>query len=233
MSNDTRLVISKPKNCMAFLMLTHGAGAPMDSEFMTAITEALQKKNIGVIRFEFEYMAQRRYGGKKSPPPKMPLLIAEWHQQLLDLPPLNKPLFIGGKSMGGRVATLMNSASSNTSQMRSELEPDASFHDLWQGVICLGYPFHPQKKPLTLRTAHLGDSIKPVLIVQGTRDALGNQEEVKQYALSNPIKMHWIQTGNHDLKPLTSTRVTHKQAIDEAANAAHRFIAEVIKPLKA
>lgn len=215
-------LITTPEHCIAVVMLAHGAGAGMDSDFMNAISQALDKRAIGVIRFEFAYMAQRREGGSKRPPPKIPLLVSEWAARLEALPQPKPPLFIGGKSMGGRIASVMNSAQA-PDQPCDDLQ-----HPIWEGVICLGYPFHPQKKPLTLRTAHLKHTATPTLIVQGTRDALGNEQDVEQYDLCPHITLHWIQTGNHDLKPLIRSNITHEQAIEQAADAIHAFIVRVI-----
>lgn len=198
-------------------MLAHGAGAPMNSIFMECITQALYKHNIGTIRFEFAYMAQRRAGGNKRPPPKMPVLVNEWRKLLLQWrnEKHQLPLFIGGKSMGARVATLMNTATEDT-QSHNSLS--------WHGVVCLGYPFHPQKQPLKLRTEHLKEQVKPVLVVQGTRDKFGNQEEVNQYRLTNNIEVLWINMANHDLKPLVSANKTHQEAIEETAQSIRGFI---------
>lgn len=189
----------------------------MDSEFMTSYTSALRGYGISVLRFEFDYMAQRRTGGSKRPPPKILTLVDQW-QSLMhrwQTKTGNKtPFFIGGKSMGGRVATLLNTSDKNTPQNKP----------VWEGVVCLGYPFHPQKQPLKLRTEHLSQSIQPTLIIQGTRDPLGTQEEVTSYALTQSIQLHWINTGNHDLKPLARSKVTHQDAIEDAARATHAFI---------
>ena len=219
---NSALLISQPPKCDALLMLAHGAGSPMDSTFMESITQALYKRNIGIIRFEFDYMEQRRAGGNKRPPPKMPALVNEWQKRLLQWRQGNYPLplFIGGKSMGARVATLMNTVTENT-QTHNAL--------LWQGVICLGYPFHPQKQPLKLRIEHLHQQIKPVLIIQGARDTFGNQEEVSQYKLKNNIEIRWINSANHDLKPLVSANKTHQDAINEAAQSIKCFISQNVR----
>src|SRR5690606_4931643 len=89
-------------------------------------------------------------------------------------------LLIGGKSMGGRMASLIV----------DELSVS--------GAICMGYPFHPAGKPERLRSAHLVDLKTPALIVQGTRDLLGNQQEVQNYALSPSINVYWLPDGDHD-----------------------------------
>lgn len=198
----------------ARLLLAHGAGAPMDSEFMNAIARDCSRLGIEVVRFEFPYMAQRREGGSRRPPNKQEVLLDTW-QSVIDAyssDPL--PLFIGGKSMGGRIATLWAAG--------RPIGP-------CRGLVCLGYPFHPAGKPESLRIAHLPDLPLPALIVQGTRDKLGSQEEIASYALGAQVTCHWIATGNHDLAPLKRSGATHEQAITEAAGAIAAFMAKQLK----
>mgnify|MGYP003683156903 CR=1 FL=1 len=187
------------------LVLAHGAGAPMDSEFMERISKLLAERDIGVIRFEFPYMSQRRTGGSKRPPDRQPALIDFWRQVLDQCQSYGK-VFIGGKSMGGRMASLL-----------------ADECDL-EGLICLGYPFHPVKKPEKLRTEHLADLKTPTLIVQGTRDALGNFDEVAEYELSDQISVCWLEDGDHDLKPRVKSGFTHDQHLHSAADAIAAFM---------
>lgn len=194
----------------ARLILAHGAGAPMDSAFMNHIAQGCCQLGIEVVRFEFPYMAARREGGGKRPPNKQPQLLATW-QEMIDRycdDPL--PLFIGGKSMGGRMATLCAVANASSA---------------CRGIVCLGYPFHPPGRPTQLRVEHLRHLRVPALIVQGTRDQLGSQEEVKAYDLGERVQCHWIDTGNHDLMPLKRSGLTYDQAMTTAIQAVTDFIA--------
>ena len=195
----------------AKLILAHGAGAPMDSVFMDKMAAVIaDHSSIEVIRFEFDYMQQRRSGGSKRPPPKVSALVEEWSQWLsLFNKHDDTPLLLGGKSMGGRIATLMDS--------------DPGIAQLWQGVICLGYPFHPARKPSTLRTAHLAKSKSPTLMIQGTRDPLGNRAEVATYNLPQKIFLEWVESADHDLKPLKASGVSHDQALLQACSAITDF----------
>ena len=97
------------------------------------------------------------------------------------------PLVIGGKSMGGRVASMI------ADKMLAE--------GRIAGLLCLGYPFHPPGRPEQLRTRHLVGLKTPALIVQGTRDQFGTREEVETYELSPAIRILWLEDGDHDLKP--------------------------------
>ncbi len=212
----TSLLINQSKQtAMATYVLAHGAGAPMDSDFMNQITVLLVERNITVVRFEFPYMLERRETGKKRPPNAQLQLLECWRdvfQQVSNYKALRAPIFMGGKSMGGRMATLL----------AEELQP--------AGVIALGYPFHPAGKPEKLRTEHLGGKGKvPHLIVQGTRDPLGNQEEVESYPLGNHIQMYWLDDGDHDLKPRKKSGFSHVQHLESAADAINSFIKDIIQ----
>ncbi len=208
------------KQHSSLLILAHGAGAPMDSPFMNVFSAKLAGKGVGVVRFEFPYMEQRRYGGSKRPPDKQEILLERWKSLLLQLQldPLFRNVdsfFLGGKSMGGRMATLV---------LNEALEINTFLDSKVKGVVCLGYPFHPIGKPEKLRTAHLPSLNKPLLIVQGERDTLGNQDEVKTYSLGDNTTVKWLEDGDHDLKPRKKSGFTHDQHIDSAVAATANFI---------
>lgn len=158
----------------------------MDSASMNAVAEALAAEGIRVARFEFSYMAARRSGGSRKPPPRADRLKGEYLDAVRTLRQ-NGPLVIGGKSMGGRVASMV----------ADELYEDGKI----AGVVCFGYPFHPPSKPDLLRTAHLENLVTPTLIFQGTRDPFGTIHEVPSYSLSKAIELVWLEDGDHDLKP--------------------------------
>jgi len=183
----------------------------MDSEFMNAMAEAVAGHNIYVTRFEFPYMADRRTGGKKRPPPKAEALCGHFQELVaeLDLP---GSVFIGGKSMGGRIASLI----------ADPLHSDGAV----AGLVCLGYPFHPPGKPERLRTAHLEDMTCPAVICQGERDPFGTKEDVGGYVLSSAISLEWLPDGNHDLAPRKASGHTKEENWSTAAAAIARFISE-------
>ena len=204
-------LVQQPK---ALLVLAHGAGADMNHDFMETITSLLNLKQISVIRFNFPYMVKRAEDGKRRPPDRMPKLI-DGFLSLLSSINSDLPLFIAGKSMGGRVAaTLMNESISGD-----------VFSDL-KGGICLGYPFHPQKKPENLRLEPLQNNQKKVLIVQGERDALGNKDEISGYTLSALCQVLFLPDGDHNLKPRVKSGFTHQQHLETTITAIVRFIDE-------
>jgi predicted alpha/beta-hydrolase family hydrolase len=182
------LLIDGPDDARVTIMLAHGAGAPMDSAGMTALAGALSGAGFRVARFEFAYMAARR-AGQRKPPPRAETLGPEYRAAVQQLGATG-PLVIGGKSMGGRVASMI----------ADELY---AARDI-AGLLCLGYPFHPPEKPAQLRTAHLAGLATPALICQGTRDPFGTRDEVAGYALSSRIELLWLEDGDHDLKPRKS-----------------------------
>jgi len=173
------------------ILLAHGAGASMDSPSMTATAKAFAAAGFQVARFEFHYMAARRYGHRK-PPPRAETVNPEYVKAIADLRArgVTGKLIIGGKSMGGRVASMV------ADEMFSKGEIAR--------LVCLGYPFHPPAKPEQLRTRHLIDLKTPTLIFQGTRDEFGTKDEVAGYGLSNAIEVVWLEDGDHDLKPRKS-----------------------------
>ena len=175
-----------PEQAATTILLAHGAGAPMDSAAMNAMAAALGGAGLRVARFEFGYMASRRTEAGRKPPPRAETLLGEYRNAVDELG-ASGPLVIGGKSMGGRVASML----------ADELLADGKV----AGLLCLGYPFHPPGKPEQLRTAHLAGLKTPALICQGTRDIFGSREEVSGYTLSKKIEILWLEDGDHDLKP--------------------------------
>ena len=197
-----------PADAAAHVLLAHGAGAPMDSPFMTKIAELLAGRGLRVSRFEFGYMAARRTGGRR-PPPRAETLMPEFRAAVAALGTEGRPLVIGGKSMGGRVASMV---------------ADGLFAEgLVGGLACIGYPFHPPGKPEQLRTAHLAALRCPALIVQGERDPFGGRDEVAGYPLSAAIKVVWATGGNHDLAPPRGSEATKAGNLTLAAAAIAAF----------
>jgi len=183
-----------PDDAAATLVLAHGAGAAMDSKGMNDLADALAGRGIRTARFEFGYMAARRQGSRPFPPRAETLA---W-EYLAAVAQVGGTPYIGGRSMGGRVATLV----------ADELGPP--------GVVCFGYPFHPPGKPAQLRTAHLEHLRTPLLLCQGTRDEFGTPDDVEAYALSPAVRIEWIEGAGHAL----NTRA----ALSAASEACKQFL---------
>jgi predicted alpha/beta-hydrolase family hydrolase len=197
------LLLDGPEDAPATLLLAHGAGAAMDSPGMQAMALALAGTGLRVARFEFGYMAGRREG-RRAAPPRAETLRGEYLAAVDAVGPARR-LVIGGKSMGGRVASLV----------ADELHAAGRI----AGLVCLGYPFHPPGRPEQLRTAHLAALATPTLICQGTRDTFGTREEVAGYTLSPAIEIAWVEDGDHDLRPRKSvtgvSAAAQRQALAE------------------
>jgi predicted alpha/beta-hydrolase family hydrolase len=210
----TKFLTEGPSDAARNLLLAHGAGAPMTSPFLETITRLLVERGLRVSRFEFPYMAARREGGKRRPPPKAERLVDDYAEAVAALAatlPPDQALLIGGKSMGGRVASLV---------------ADRLFAERRiAGLVCLGYPFHPPGAPAKLRTAHLETMRCPTLIVQGERDPFGTRGEVESYKLAPSIAFHWAPDGDHDLGPRRVSGFTRAGNLAAAADAVAAFAA--------
>ncbi len=200
-------LVEGPHDAPWTVILAHGAGAPMDAPFMDEVAHGLVGAGHRVVRFEFPYMAQRRQTGKRRPPNPQRLLLATWREVHAAFPA--RRVAIGGKSMGGRMASLL----------ADDLDVGA--------LVCLGYPFHPAKKPEKLRTEHLAALRTPTLIVQGKRDALGRRDEVAGYDLSDAIELRWLEDGDHSLVPRKRSGFTAAGHLVSAVEAIDAFLAEV------
>jgi uncharacterized protein len=209
----TDFLFDGPTDARVTILLAHGAGAPMDSASMTAATKALAEAGFRVARFEFGYMAGRRTGERK-PPPRADKVMPEYVQAITDLGTAG-PLIIGGRSMGGRVASMV--------------ADDEFAKGRIKGLLCLGYPFHPPGRPEQLRTKHLETLKCPALIVQGTRDEFGVPDEVSTYPLSPAIRVLWLEDGDHDLRPRKAisgfTVAQHLKTMADTVTAWTRTIA--------
>ena len=211
----TQFLFDGPQDAEFTLLLAHGAGAPMDSASMNAATKVLAAAGFRVARFEFGYMASRRTPAGSKPPPKAETVMPEFVAAVDDLGPTEGPLIIGGKSMGGRVASMVADQLYAAGRIA--------------GLLCLGYPFHPPGRPTQLRTKHLIELKTPTLICQGTRDEFGTRYEVGDYGLSDQIELFWLEDGDHDLKPRKSisgfTTAQHLEAVANEVTAWVRRIA--------
>ena len=187
----TEILDTLPPECQPqtgpVLLLAHGAGAGADSAFMTHFATELAHAGFRVVRFNFPYMAKTALDGKRRPPDRAPKLIDAFEAALLHVAENTPgPIIIGGKSMGGRIASMLAAE-------RPGL-PIA-------GLVCLGYPFHPPGKSEKLRVAHLPDVSVPSLIVQGERDPFGGRALLDTLDLPSTFELHFAPDGNHDLSP--------------------------------
>ena len=208
------LLIDGPAEAAATLVLAHGAGAPMDSPFMAAMAGGLAQRGWRVVRFEFPYMAQSRLSGQRRAPDRLPRLLESFRTQVAQQAGA-APVVIGGKSLGGRVASLL-------------VDELASAHGV-RGCLCLGYPFHPPGNPDQLRTEHLASLATPTLIVQGERDSFGKRGDVEGYRLSAQIQLQWIASGDHSFKPTRSSGLSEADTWAAAVGHGDQFLRAVLQ----
>jgi predicted alpha/beta-hydrolase family hydrolase len=204
LSHDPELILDGSSDAGVTVALAHGAGAAMDTPFMNFFAHGLARCGYRVGRFEFPYMAARRQGGRGGPPDREPVLRQTWLHVVRMLKP--KHLVIGGKSMGGRIASMIAAEAGVA------------------GLVCLGYPFHPVGKPQQTRTEHLRNLKTPTLILQGERDLFGNREDVAHYELSQAIRIAWLPDGDHSFKPRKSSGRTEEQNWTDALDTMAGFI---------
>ncbi|OAI45766.1 alpha/beta hydrolase [Planctomycetaceae bacterium SCGC AG-212-F19] len=205
--SSTPIVFDGPKTASRTIVLAHGAGTGMDSPFLNAFATGLADRSLRVARFEFPYMAAARQTGKRRAPDREPILRAAWLGIIAELG--RDGLVIGGKSMGGRIASLIADEAAVA------------------GLVCLGYPFHPVGKPERLRVEHLRTIKTPTLILQGTRDPFGNRVDVAGYKFSPKVAVHWLEDGNHDFTPRRRSGRTVEQNWAEGVDAIAAFIARL------
>jgi predicted alpha/beta-hydrolase family hydrolase len=204
---DDFFISNGPDDARITLVLAHGAGMPMDSPFMNTVAHAIGARGVvRVTRFEFPYMAARRETGKRRAPDPEAVLLQSWREAIARL---GDPagLVIGGKSMGGRIASMI----------ADEIGV--------AGLVCLGYPFHPPGDHRRLRIKHLQTLRTPTLIIQGTRDSFGQPDEIADYRLSPAICVAWIDDGDHSFKPRVRSGRTETLNLSEAIAQVCDFIA--------
>jgi len=195
------------------VVLGHGAGANQTSGFMRMFAKGLAERGLDVVTFNFIYMEQ----GRSVPDQKQKLeacVRAVIETALKQKSLKNNRLIVGGKSMGGRIA----------SQVMAGEEKD-SFADDVAGLVFLGYPLHPPGQPTKLRVEHLEHIHKPMLFVQGTRDALGTPDEITPFIknLRPAAKIFAIEGGDHSFKTPKKFGLSPDQIFDSAMDEIDRW----------
>jgi predicted alpha/beta-hydrolase family hydrolase len=202
------VIIDGPKTAAKTFLFAHGAGAPMDSAFMNRVAQGVAASGVRVIRFEFPYMQRRRESGRRGAPDVAPILMRHF-REMIEHHGGGRKLVIGGKSMGGRIASMVADEAGVL------------------GLVCLGYPFHPPGRPEKTRTRHLESLRTPTLILQGTRDSFGGPDDVRGYKLSPAIRVEWLEDGDHSFKPRARSGRTEADNLHAAITLAADFIASL------
>lgn len=203
----TKLIENLPDKPIARLIFAHGAGAGMEHPFMQQMAELLCQQHLAITRFEFPYMVKTRDDGKKRPPDRLPMLLDSM-REIISASSSSLPLFIAGKSMGGRIASLVADECSLA------------------GLICLGFPFHAPGKPEKLKSEHLISIKTPTLILQGERDTFGNKQEIETYSFSSSVEVQYLTDGDHSFKPRKASGVDYSENLEFAADCVANFVNE-------
>ena len=203
-TGNIKFLFDGPEDAAVTVVLAHGAGVAMDAPFMNSFAEGVAKGGFRVARFEFPYMQRQRAEGKRLPPSPAPVLV-ERYLAVIGALGGGSRLIIGGKSLGGRIATLI------ANQVEAK------------GVICLGYPFHPPEKPENVRIEYLKNITAPTLILQGGEDPFGLPDEVAEYGLPENVKVTWLEGGDHHLAMADGSDADNEQNWAEGAEAIAEF----------
>jgi predicted alpha/beta-hydrolase family hydrolase len=198
-----------PRDAPVRLILAHGAGQGPDAPVLEHVAGGLARAGVAVVRFAFPYMLRSRAEGHRCPPDREPILVDAWHRIIASQRTAGGRLFIGGKSMGGRVA--------------SRIADEAGV----AGLICLGFPFHPPGRPERTRAADLEELLTPTLICQGECDPFGTREEVERISLSAAVTLYWLAGGDHSFKPRRGSGHSWDAHLDGVVGAAIGFISAI------
>ena len=205
---------AKKNRAEVTVVLGHGAGASQTSGFMRMFAKGLVDRGLDVMTFNFVYMEQ----GRSVPDQKHKL--ESCFRKVIEAALKHKNLkqnrvVIGGKSMGGRIA----------SQVMAGEDREALAHNV-AGLVFLGYPLHPPGNPAKLRVEHLEHIKKPMLFVQGTRDALGSPDEIKPHIknLRPAAKIHEIEGGDHSFKAPKKFGLAQDQIFETAMDEIDRWV---------
>lgn len=210
-SGEVSALLLRPADARWLVLLAHGAGAGMRHPFLERVAAELAARSVATLRYQFPYME----AGRKRPDYQPKLLatvrsaVAEAGRLAPDL-----PLFAGGKSMGGRMTSLAAS--------KAPLEGVA-------GLVFLGFPLHPPRRPGVERAEHLSEVTVPMLFVQGTRDALADLEQLEPICcdLGSRAHLHGVDGGDHSFEVLKRSGRHRDEVMAELADAVRDFCEHV------
>lgn len=201
-----------PMKDRPLFVLAHGAGAPMTHPFLSHAAHGLVERDVCVVRFNFPYMELAVRTGKRRAPDRAPRLLSAW-RSMLDVVETMRgrgPVVIGGKSMGGRMASMLAAAGD---------APTAC------GLVYLGYPLHPPGRPEALRADHLRDVPVPQLFVQGSKDKLCEPGRLGRVLAKIPdARLVMLEGADHSL---ATSRAEPFEGSDAWLDEVAEFIGDV------
>lgn len=191
--------------------MAHGASAGHQSIFLTKLAATICRNiSTNYTSVTFDYMKEIERSGRRRPPAKFNVLVDEYRNEI----DLTAPSIVCGKSLGGRVATQCT-----------------DFNNV-KGIVCFGFPFYPQGKKEKHRLAFLDALTVPCLILQGTRDALGNKEWVTQQALPDHVTVSWVEGADHDFKVLKSIGMNQDDVIADLVARMNKWLVSIEEVLE-
>lgn len=193
------------------VLLAHGAGADHRAPALVAVADALAAVGVPSLRFDYPYMA----AGRRAP--DRPAVLAEATRAAAaelarrsGVPP--EGLVLGGRSMGGRIASLV---------VADEDDPQPAL-----GLLLLGFPLHPAGKPERRRDGHFARLDVPVCFVSGTRDLLAPRPELTRAArkVKGPVTLHWLESADHGYRPLKASGRSLDDILTETAETSVTWV---------
>lgn len=201
---EPRTWVDGPDAAPCRVLFAHGAGTPADHPFLQRMALGLAARGLQVVRFEFPFMAARR-SGVRRPPERLSVLVEAMVAAAAALPRGPASLCLLGKSMGARVACRAAGAAGAVR------------------VGCLGFPFHPPRRPGRSRLEDLAACAVPTLVVQGERDLFGTRAEVEALVLPRTAAVHWVPHADHDLEVPARMRGDPTDRLDAVAGLLSGF----------
>ena len=208
---------------IATLVLAHGAGGGQSSAFMVEFATALSARGLHVVTFNFPFTER----GKRLPDPQ-PVLEACFRAVLAhvvaDPAHASLPLFIGGKSLGGRMASHVAAARD------ADETASGGWWDRLRGLVFLGYPLHPPGKPQQVRVSHLPHVVQPMLVVQGAKDTFGTPDELRLFfdVLPSRCEIYTVEQGNHSLEVPKRSGIAQAQVFASAQDRIAEWVRAVL-----
>jgi hypothetical protein len=202
---EVSALLLRPANAAALLVLAHGAGTDMRHRSMETLSQALAEKGVATFRYNFPY--KEKPGGGRPDNKEVATATVRAAANAATQAAGGLPLFVGGRSFGGRMSSL---AASQTPL------PGV------RGIVFFAFPLHPPGKPGTERAEHLFKVDVPILFLQGPRDTLATPELLKPIIekLGKRGTLHMIEGGDHSFKVLKSSGRTEKEVIEELVSTA-------------
>jgi predicted alpha/beta-hydrolase family hydrolase len=209
-------ILLEPDDPVCMFVMAHGAGAGMRHPFLEEVSQRLATRNVSTFRFQFLYTQAEEK--RPDPPPVLEATVLAAVQAAGGLRP-SVPMLAGGKSLGGRM----------TSHLAA-----GQFLPGVRGLVFLGFPLHPPKKPATTRADHLDQVPLPMLFLQGTRDTLADLPLIQGVCarIGTGATLHVVEGGDHSFKVLKRSGRNDFEVLDELAETIAQWAEQLVRPMR-